>query len=131
MPTRQPEALIRFYGALGFDVPDVDAWRAAGVPFFAIHFGDQKINVHAPSLWQRDGFTLRGPTAQPGCGDFCFVWSGGLPALRRTLAAAEVEIEAGPVALEGARGAGRSVYVRDPDANLLEFILYGETDDDQ
>jgi catechol 2,3-dioxygenase-like lactoylglutathione lyase family enzyme len=124
IPTAKPEEMIAFYGALGFSVPDLEKWRAAGIPFFSIHFGSQKINVHAPGVWQRSDFTLRGPTAQPGCGDLCFVWEGGADALRATLAAARAEIIAGPVELPGARGKGVSVYVRDPDANLLEFIIY-------
>jgi catechol 2,3-dioxygenase-like lactoylglutathione lyase family enzyme len=124
LPTNQPEEIIAFYSALGFAVPDVDKWRATGIPFFSIHLGDQKINVHAPALWQREDFTLRGPTAQPGCGDLCFVWEGGAERLRETLAAARAEIIAGPVELPGGRGMGTSVYVRDPDANLLEFIIY-------
>ena len=124
LPTAKPEEMIAFYGALGFVVPDLAKWRAAGIPFFAIHFGNQKINVHAPGVWQRPDFTLRGPTAQPGCGDLCFVWEGGADALRATLAAANAEIIAGPIELPGARGKGVSVYVRDPDANLLEFIIY-------
>ncbi len=41
-----------------------------------------------------------------------------------TLEAAGASIIAGPVVLEGARGKGTSVYIRDPDANLLEFIVY-------
>jgi catechol 2,3-dioxygenase-like lactoylglutathione lyase family enzyme len=124
LPTHKPEEMIAFYGALGFTVPDVEKWRADGIPFFSIHFGNQKINVHAPAMWQRPEFTLRGPTAQPGCGDLCFVWEGGAERLRETLAAARAQIIAGPVDLPGARGQGTSVYVRDPDANLLEFIIY-------
>ena len=124
LPTTKPEELIAFYGALGFTVPDVAEWRATGVPFFAIHFGNQKINVHAPELWQHEAFTLRGPTAAPGCGDLCFVWEGGVELLRETLAAADAEVVAGPVELAGARGRGVSLYIRDPDENLLEFIIY-------
>jgi len=124
LPTARPEEMIAFYGALGFTVPDLEKWRASGSPFFSIHFGNQKINVHAPGLWQRRDFTLRGPTAKPGCGDLCFVWEGGAELLRKTLAAAQAEIIAGPIELSGARGKGVSVYVRDPDENLLEFIIY-------
>jgi catechol 2,3-dioxygenase-like lactoylglutathione lyase family enzyme len=124
LPTNKPEEMIAFYGALGFAVPDVEEWRAAGIPFFSIQFGNQKINVHAPALWHRDDFALRGPTAKPGCGDLCFVWEGGADRLRATLAAAKAEIIAGPVELPGARGKGVSVYTRDPDDNLLEFIIY-------
>jgi catechol 2,3-dioxygenase-like lactoylglutathione lyase family enzyme len=124
LPTGKPEAMIAFYHSLGFTVPDVDQWRASGVPFFSIQFGSQKINLHAPELWRRDQFTLRGPAARPGCGDLCFVWEGGADRLHETLAAAQAEIIAGPIELAGARGKGVSVYVRDPDANLLEFIIY-------
>jgi catechol 2,3-dioxygenase-like lactoylglutathione lyase family enzyme len=66
------------------------------------------------------------PASLPGCGDLCFVWEGGSGALRELLATAGVEVVAGPVELRGARGSGTSVYVRDPDANLLEFIVYAE-----
>lgn len=125
LPTGQPEAMIAFYGRLGFEVPDVEAWRASGVPFFAVAFANQKINFHAPALWQSAEFGLRGPAAEPGCGDLCFVWEGGADALHALLAAAGAEIETGPVPMRGARGNGTSVYVRDPDANLLEFIVYG------
>ena len=106
IPTRRPEELIAFYGSLGFRVPDVEEWRASGMPFFAIQFGNNKINVHAPELWQKPDFTLRGPTAEPGCGDLCFVWEGGAETLRRALAAAGAEVIAGPVELVGARGRG-------------------------
>ena len=50
----------------------------------------------------------------------------GSAALARTLEAAGASIVAGPVELQGARGKGTSVYVRDPEANLLEFIIYEE-----
>ncbi len=126
LPTGRPEEVIAFYGRLGFRVPDVDEWRKSGVPFFSVFFGDQKINFHAPALWQNPGFELRGPSAAPGCGDLCFVWEGGSAALESTLEAAGATIIAGPVELQGARGKGTSVYVRDPEANLLEFIIYEE-----
>lgn len=127
IPTAQPEAMMRFYGALGFGVPSPEEWRAQGQPFFSIVFGDNKINVHAPELWQ-SSWTLRGPTAQPGCGDFCFVWSGTRLELDAKLRAAGAAIEEGPVERIGGRDGGRakgmSVYTRDPDRNLLEFIIY-------
>ena len=124
LPANDPEAMIAFYGNLGFRVPDLDEWRSSGVPFFSMFFGDQKINVHAPAMWQNEKFELRGPTAQPGCGDLCFVWEGGAEALDATLQAAGAGVVAGPVELHGARGKGISVYIRDPEENLLEFIIY-------
>jgi len=126
LPTERPEEMIDFYGRLGFVVPDLEKWRRSDRVFFAARFGSQKINFHAPRMWQDADFDLRGPTARPGCGDLCFVWEGGADALRAQLAKANAAIVAGPIELRGARGPGTSVYVRDPDRNLLEFIVYGE-----
>ena len=126
LPTDHPEELIAFYGRLGFLVPDVEEWKQSDTPFFSVFFGKQKINFHAPSMWKRPDFELRGPTAQPGCGDLCFVWEGGSKALDKMLSSAEAPIIAGPFELHGARGKGTSVYIRDPEANLLEFIIYEE-----
>jgi len=120
--------MLRFYRAFGFSAPTPEDWRAENIPFFSIQFGENKINVHAPALWQDSAFTLRGPTAQPGCGDFCFVWSGTTAELNATLQRAGASVEEGPVERIGARHAGRakgtSFYTRDPDQNLLEFIVY-------
>jgi len=128
IPTARPLEMLRFYRALGFGAPSPEEWSAGRQLFFSIQFGDNKINVHAPTIWQNEAFKLRGPTAQPGCGDFCFVWSGGMPELMAALAQAGAVIEEGPVERVGGRDHGRetgsSVYTRDPDDNLLEFIVY-------
>ena len=128
IPTARPEQMLRFYRALGFSAPAPEEWCGKKIPFFSIQFGENKINVHAPELWQNGAFTLRGHAAQPGCGDFCFVWVGTLTDLREKLRAAGAPIEEGPVERIGGRDAGRakgvSIYTRDPDKNLLEFIVY-------
>jgi len=128
IPTAKPEEMLRFYRALGFSAPAPEDWQKENKRFFSIQFGANKINVHAPTLWQNPAFTLRGPTAQPGCGDFCFVWSGTLTELKAKLQQAAAVIEEGPVERIGARDSGRakgtSIYTRDPDNNLLEFIVY-------
>ena len=84
--------------------------------------------LHPPERWQDPRFTLRAPAARPGCGDFCFVWQGTLEALLAALGRAGAAVEAGPVERVGGRDHGRakgtSVYTRDPDGNLLEFISY-------
>jgi len=131
IPVARPEAMLRFYRALGFSALTPEEWRASGAKFFAVQFGDNKINMHSPDMWQSAAFTLRGPTAVPGCGDFCFVWSGTADDLRRALQGAGAAIEEGPVGRIGGRSAGHakgiSVYTRDPDGNLLEFIRYEAT----
>ena len=129
IPTAQPEALIAFYKRLGFTVVDEQAWREGRARTFAFAFGDSKINVHPPAVWQDSAFTLRGPTAVPGCGDFCFVWDGTLDEASALLAAAGAALIEGPVRRVGGRGvgsaSGTSLYTRDPDGNLLELIVYG------
>ncbi|MCH7530850.1 MAG: hypothetical protein IIB36_03700 [Gemmatimonadetes bacterium] len=120
IPIQRVEQMVEFYRALGFRVSEV----GQGI---SVHFGHQKINFHVPARWQNENFTLRAAEAIPPCGDFCWVWEGTSEALRSVLQAAEAEIVA-----EGERRGGRdggsaigeSVYVRDPDGNLLEFISY-------
>lgn len=120
IPIADVPAMLAFYEQLGFTVREVRPGS-----FYSAYFGESKINFHAPDVWQSGAFTLRGPTAQPGCGDFCFVWDGTVDELRALLADLEVAIVEGPVAREGGRGVdGTSTYVRDPDGNLLEFIVY-------
>jgi catechol 2,3-dioxygenase-like lactoylglutathione lyase family enzyme len=128
IPVHDVDALIAFYRQLGFTVVGEEDWRAGRSPFVALAFGHNKINLHAPALWQRPSFSLRAPAAQPGCGDFCFVWEGDLLSLTAALDAAGAPVEVGPVERQGGRAAGTavgtSVYTRDPEQNLLEFIVY-------
>jgi catechol 2,3-dioxygenase-like lactoylglutathione lyase family enzyme len=117
-------AMVAFYRALGMDVVEHRS-------VVSVHVGDQMINLHRPELWPLEAFTLRAPAAVPPCGDLCFVWDGTPAALDALLAAAGAEIIEGPVAREGARRvAATSVYVRDPDQNLLEFMIYPAGSDD-
>ena len=55
---------------------------------------------------------------------FCFEWEGPIDGAVEHLAQQGVDAELGPVARRGARGEGQSVYFRDPDGSLLEFISY-------
>lgn len=129
IPTAQPEEMLAFYTKLGFAAVHEEAWREGKSRFFSLAFGDNKINVHPPEVWQNPEFTLRGPGALPGCGDFCFVWDGSIEDAKAMLDAAGAEIVAGPVEREGGRKlssvVGTSLYTRDPDGNLLEFMVYG------
>jgi len=128
IPTADPEALLAFYKRLGFTVLREAEWRAGKSLMFSLAFGDNKINVHPPEVWQSGRFSLRGPTAVPGCGDFCFVWDGTTEEVAAWLNEAGAEVIEGPVKRDGGRalgtGVGTSLYTRDPDGNLLEFMVY-------
>jgi len=108
IPTARPEEMIAFYKRLGFTVVHEDEWRRGEARAFAFAFGDQKINVHPPAVWQDPEFILRGPSALPGCGDFCFVWQGSLDEARTRLHDAGAEVIEGPVPREGGRASAAS-----------------------
>ncbi|HLZ68982.1 MAG TPA: VOC family protein [Dehalococcoidia bacterium] len=128
IPAEHYEEMIGFYRRLGFGIVGEEAWRAGTGHLVSVQFGANKINLHPPALWQRAAFTLRGPAARPGCGDFCFVWDGDVAGITALLREAGAPVEVGPVSRQGGRGGGTavgaSVYTRDPDQNLLEFIVY-------
>jgi catechol 2,3-dioxygenase-like lactoylglutathione lyase family enzyme len=86
----------------------------------ALKFGQQKINLHE---WGRE-FTPRAHVAAPGTLDLCFIAAVPLEEVSRKLAAMGVPIIEGPVMKTGAAGPIRSVYVRDPDLNLVEISVY-------
>jgi catechol 2,3-dioxygenase-like lactoylglutathione lyase family enzyme len=135
LPTADPDALIAFYRSLDFPILFEDDWRAGEKPFFAIVVGpDAKLNVHPPEFWQSESFTLRGPTAVPGCTDICLRFDGTVEEAQAWLAAAGAPLEAGPYEQPGGAGGGVrlgvSVYTRDPDGNLVEFMTYPDAVED-
>lgn len=83
----------------------------------ALRFGDQKFNVHPPGF--DAGIKARRPT--PGSLDLCFLADRPLEEVVARLRQHGVAIEEGPVTRTGARFPIRSVYVRDPDENLIEI----------
>lgn len=92
--------------------------RGAG---FFYRFGTQQLNLHGPGLTPTPLSRL---PVQPGNSDLCFVWDGPISGAAEHLARHGVTVELGPVARFGAQGEGLSVYFRDPDGSLLEFISY-------
>ncbi len=83
----------------------------------ALAFGDQKINLH------QAGHELRPFAARPtpGSADLCFITSTPLSEVVTTLTNLGVPVEEGPVPRTGATGPIASVYLRDPDGNLIEL----------
>jgi catechol 2,3-dioxygenase-like lactoylglutathione lyase family enzyme len=88
---------------------------------WAYRFGAEQLNVHGPGVTASP--LARVPVA-PGNSDLCFEWAGPIDDAVAHLRAHGVAIEEGPVERNGARGAGRSVYFRDPDGSLMELISY-------
>jgi len=83
----------------------------------ALKFGGQKFNIHPPGF--DAGIKARMPT--PGSLDLCFLADRPLDKVIAHLKKNNVAIEEGPVTRTGARFPIRSVYVRDPDNNLVEI----------
>jgi catechol 2,3-dioxygenase-like lactoylglutathione lyase family enzyme len=101
---------------VGADVVELTPGR------WAYRIGSQQLNVHGPGVDVSDN-VARLPV-QPGNSDLCFVWTGEIEDAVAHLEEQGVRIETGPVARAGAGGQGTSVYFRDPDGSLLEFISY-------
>ena len=88
-----------------------------------IALGDTQLNVHGPGV-DVGSLVARLPV-QPGNSDLCFVWPGPIEDAVEHLGAQGIEVESGPMDTFGAGGRGTSIYFRDPDGTLLEFISYG------
>ena len=86
----------------------------------ALRIADQKINLH-PSGNEYEPKATR-PT--PGAGDFCVTTDTPIGTVERELRDAGVEVVEGPVERTGAQGPMTSLYVRDPDGNLVEVAEY-------
>jgi catechol 2,3-dioxygenase-like lactoylglutathione lyase family enzyme len=88
---------------------------------YAYRFGAVQLNCHGPN---QIGYPVARLPVMPGNSDICFVWPHGIDKARAHLEAHGIVIELGPVERAGARGLGTSLYFRDPDGSLLEFICY-------
>lgn len=83
----------------------------------ALHFGAQKINLHPADA----PFVPHAKTPAPGAADLCFLTDTDIGAWQAHLESAGVEIALGPVPRGGAMGPIVSLYIRDPDGNLIEI----------
>ena len=117
LTTRDLEGCIRFYrDVLGMQL---ERFATPQGERLALKFGAQKINLHE---WGRE-FTPRAHVAAPGTLDLCFIAAVPLEDVIVKLKAAGVPILEGPVMKTGAVSKIRSVYVRDPDLNLVEISV--------
>lgn len=109
------ETSCRFYrDVLGMEIVTFGTGRKA------LRFGQQKINLHR---YQHE-FEPKVKKPIPGSADLCLVSHHPVSAVIDFLRDAQVDVEEGPVKRTGARGEITSVYIRDPDGNLIEICHY-------
>ena len=108
------DATVAFYtSALGMELVTFGNRKA-------LRFGEQKINLHQVGK----EFEPKAQRPTPGSGDLCFITTAPLDEVISHLHASNYPIELGPVARDGARGEMLSIYIRDPDLNLIEISNY-------
>ena len=109
----QPKNMASFYRELGFEIVDCTS-------HFQMFAGDFKINMHiyGSSLYPH------AKNIQMGCSDFCMEIEENLEEFKINLEKKGIEIEEGIVPRNGTNGSMNSIYLRDPDGNLIEFCSY-------
>jgi len=112
LTTARLEECVRFYTeVLGMKLERFGAGR------IALKFGHQKINIHESGK----EFEPKAQRPTPGSLDLCFITESPLTEVMRHLENNQIKIELGPVLRTGAEFQLRSIYVRDPDSNLIEI----------
>ena len=86
----------------------------------ALKFGNEKINLHR----KKGEFQPAARNICYGSLDICLIADGNIETILAELQAKGVEIEAGIVKRTGAMGPISSIYLRDPDGNLIEISTY-------
>lgn len=119
---RDVAATVRFYTeVLGMKLVTFGNGRKA------LSFGRQKINLHpSGQAAQGGGGGVAAIAARPtaGSADLCLIVAENAAAVVAHLAVCGIPVEEGPVVRTGALGPIESVYVRDPDGNLVELARY-------
>jgi catechol 2,3-dioxygenase-like lactoylglutathione lyase family enzyme len=112
LTTADKAACVHFYcDVLGMRLEEFGEGRVA------FRFGDQKINLHEKGR----EFLPKAETPTPGSLDLCFISALPLTEVKARLDRYGWNVELGPVLRTGATGPIRSLYVRDPDRNLIEI----------
>ncbi len=115
LTVRNLENTVQFYSEiLGMDIIDYGDHRKA------LAFGNQKINLHEKGK----EFEPKAHVPSCGSGDLCFVVTEKIESVKAELESHGIEIIEGIVQKTGAIGKMRSIYLRDPDLNLIELCSY-------
>ena len=118
LTVRSVETTCDFYSrVLGMKVEEFEGGRRA------LEFGRQKINLHQAGK----EFEPKAGKPTPGSGDFCLITDVPLVRVAEHIRSCGVEIIEGPVSRTGATGGISSIYLRDPDGNLVEVSNYAES----
>lgn len=116
LTVRDLDSTVAFYTRiLGMQV--VSFPPADGTERLALTFGDQKINLHQAGA----EFDPKAAQPTPGSADLCFLTQVPIGEWQKHLHRSGIRVECGPVDRTGATGPLRSIYVRDPDGNLIEI----------
>ena len=108
------DATVAFYtSAVGMELVTFDGRKA-------LRFGEQKINLHQAG----NEFEPKAAHPTPGSADLCFITKTSLEDVISHLISKGYVIELGPVERTGAVGKMHSIYLRDPDSNLIEISNY-------
>jgi catechol 2,3-dioxygenase-like lactoylglutathione lyase family enzyme len=112
LTVRDLDATVRFYvDGLGMRLETFGAGRRA------LHFGSQKINLHLAG----QEFEPKAAKPTPGSADLCFLSAPPVDEVATHLKGIGHTVIEGPVERTGATGRLRSIYLRDPDGNLVEI----------
>lgn len=111
-------ATCQFYGQV-LGMQRITFTTADGETRTALGFGQSKINLHQYGA----EFEPKAASPTPGSADLCFLTDQSIAKWQQHLATMNIEIEEGPVSRTGATGPLMSIYVRDPDSNLIEISV--------
>jgi len=119
------EETFAFYRKLGLEAGWQERPGGRGTrPIIRIS-ATQKLNLYIVDRYETESPTFA-PGYAPGSADFCLRWEGTVQEAQEFLEQAGVPLLSGPAARSGSQGAATSLYVRDPDNNLIELMTYGD-----